>query len=160
MIEHASSISPIGVTPKIGSRENPQPDDSAPTSLPSTYTGEPLMPCAIPDFTTRSVVRAREDGRALSAPAGQDADDLGVEGLDARAGEDTVHTRRRAGPDAATPAASWASNSGGGAANNASATSHERRSVRRRERHRAATIAKSSKAGEARRAPTRRALRP
>ena len=48
-----SSISPIGVTPAIGSLENsPMRNAIAPTSLPSTYTGLPLMPATTPVYST------------------------------------------------------------------------------------------------------------
>ena len=45
----ASIISAIGVMPAIGSLENaPSEYDTAPTSLPSMYTGLPLMPAMTP----------------------------------------------------------------------------------------------------------------
>ena len=52
--------------PNRGSREKVQPVESAPTSRPSTNTGEPLMPCATPVLATRSEV-ARATIRSPSA---------------------------------------------------------------------------------------------
>ena len=54
--------------PKSGSRENGQPEESAPISLPSTYTGEPLMPCATPRLHhALARWRARGSGRPRRA---------------------------------------------------------------------------------------------
>ncbi len=67
---HSSSISRIGVTPKIGSLLNANAVDSAPISLPCTNTGEPLIPWATPLCTTRSdVARARMVVPSVRPPA-------------------------------------------------------------------------------------------
>ena len=50
-----SSMSAIGVTPAIGSLENsPMRNASAPASLPSRYTGLPLMPATTPVYSAFS----------------------------------------------------------------------------------------------------------
>jgi hypothetical protein len=61
------SIDSIGVTPPIALFEKAQPDAIAPASLPSRYTGLPLMPATIPEFSSPSpdtftTIVARPDG--------------------------------------------------------------------------------------------------
>ena len=63
-----SSISAMGVTPAIGSLENsPMRNASAPASLPSRYTGLPLMPATTPVYSAFRARQAHQDDVALGA---------------------------------------------------------------------------------------------
>jgi len=92
----ASTISPIGVMPAMGSVANdPSAYDTAPMIRPSTYTGLPLMPAMTPVLASGPPLsRARIRSRWRSDVRTHHAQDVCLELLDGRSLEHgTAHAR-------------------------------------------------------------------